>query len=209
MDLINIIQDKGYHFDKFSSSNVVEALRKECLSLNLEEGDHVNYPINKKTPNQTVQQLHVRSYHEIDSPKVPIASMLCYVLSDGFSVYGLKDWLPNEIGYQVYRDEKDWISPHRDRGSDQLLSVTLTLSGSAWVKIYESEVEPPDYNRLIQTDEYLTTAGTIMFLSASGLGKRVIHEVCPPLNNEPRAILNLRMRPTILKSPKEWIKNAQ
>lgn len=205
--MLDLIKERGYHFDQFKSSKIIEELHKECLSLNLEEGDHVNYPINTKAPNQIVKQFHIRSYHALDDEQVPIASMLCHTYSDGFSVSGLKNWLPNEIGYQVYRDEKDWISPHRDRLSDQLLSLTLTLSGSAWVKIYESEVDPPDYNQLKQIDQHLTIPGTIMFLSASGLGKRVIHEVCPPLNGEPRAILNLRMRSTILKPPKEWMKN--
>jgi hypothetical protein len=41
-----------------------------------------------------------------------------------------------------------------------------------------------------------------------GNGEQIIHEVLPPLNNEERLILNLRMRKNVLPSPKEFeIKN--
>ncbi len=196
----NEVVNKGYLFLDLEWQ--FEELLQECLSLNLLEGDHVEYPLNTKIPNQIVKQRHLRSYHLIDDPQIPKASEFCKYLS---YIFKIDSWLLNEIGYQVYRDERDWISPHRDRKTDQLLSLTITLSGSAEIKIYQSSVEPPDYQQLNLIDQHLTRPGTLMFLRAAGFGERIIHEVCSPIIS-PRKILNLRMRKDILKKPDEWLK---
>jgi hypothetical protein len=96
------------------------------------------------------------------------------------------------------------ISPHRDRVSDQVLSATFTLFGSAHVRVHAPETNPPRYDRLREIDAFLTEPGTAMFLRAPGFGNgvQIIHEVDPPLI-APRGILNLRKRETILKPPSE------
>lgn len=184
-----------------------QEMKDETQQLELLEGDHVNHPINIGTKRE-VKQLHVRAYHPIGDETVPVATKVSKLLSQEFNWYeGLKNWQPTEAGYQLYRNPKDWISPHRDRRNDQSLSVTITIEGSAIVNIYHPIDDPDDYNRLILKDSFLTSAGTVMFLRAPGLGsgEQIIHEVCPPLHGS-RLILNLRMRPNILKSPKEMLK---
>jgi hypothetical protein len=207
--VLNITRERGYFFVPDAiDQETCAAMEREIDRLKLEFGDHVAHPINKGT-SQEVQQWHERVYRPIDHPDVPIGTQICYAVSERLAQYSIEfpelvGWLPTEIGYQRYRDAHDWISPHRDRRSDQLLSLTYTIKGSAWMRIYESEVDPPDYTRLKHVDEFLTQPGTAMFLRAPGFGsgKQVIHEVMPPLEGS-RLILNLRMRPTILKSPTE------
>lgn len=207
-------RDKGYYFTNSANSELCLNLVKEINKLSLEYGDHVKYPINKQTT-YAVTQSHERHYCHLNDSLTPVANGICYNLSTLVQAYKkefpeLGTWLLNEIGYQRYRDERDYISPHRDRWSDHLLSVTFTIFGSAKIKIYESLVTPPDYSKLKQIDEYLTISGTVMFLRAPGFGngEQIIHEVLPPLNNEERLILNLRMRKNVLPSPKEFeIKN--
>ena len=182
------------------------ALLEEIESLPLELGDHERHPINKGAANE-VRQMHERCYHRLDHPDVPFGSRLCRALAAEVAALGnpeLAGWQLDEIGYQRYRGLSDWISPHRDRRSDRLLSLTFTIAGSAWMRIYESETDSPDYARLRQVDEFLTEPGTVMFLRAPGFGsgRQVIHEVLPPIL-APRLILNLRMRPTVLKPPAE------
>jgi len=207
--ILTIVESQGYLFiADFFDPTICSQLEQEANSLNLEFADHVSNPINLGTV-QEVHQSHERSYHFLDSVEVPICSKLCYTLAQQVAdcngtFPALTDWIPTEIGYQRYHRPKDWISPHRDRKSDRLLSVTLTITGSAWMRIYKSEVDPPDYSKLIQIDEFLTKPGTAMFLRAPGFGsgQQIIHEVMPPLSSE-RLIVNLRMRSTILKAPKE------
>lgn len=181
-------------------------LEKELFSLDLMEGDHVRYPINAGSKRE-VKQLHIRSYHSIGDDIVPVATQLSNKLAQVFRPLDpiLSDWIPTEAGYQLYRDNNDWISPHRDRRNDQLLSATITIKGSAEVKIYDYLEDPDDYTRLKLKDTFLTSAGTLMLLRAPGLGngEQVIHEVCPPQNGS-RLILNLRTRPNVLKTPKEF-----
>lgn len=207
--ILHATREQGYLFvpDAIDQEENT-AMEREVEGLTLEFGDHVTHPINKGT-RQEVQQWHERAYRPIDHPDVPTASNICHALStriaDQYQEFSeLVGWIPTEIGYQRYRGARDWISPHRDRRSDRLFSVTYTIKGSAWVNMYESEVDPPDYTRLKQVDAYLTKPGTAMFLRAPGFGsgKQVIHEVMPPLEGS-RLILNLRMRSTILCSPKE------
>lgn len=207
-DILTIVEAQGYLFvaDFFDSKTCLE-LEQEAETLNLQFADHVANPLNAGTP-QEVQQRHERAYRAVDHIDVPVSSKLCYSLAaqvtSNLKFPTLVDWLPTEIGYQRYRNSTDWISPHRDRKSDRLLSITCTLKGSAWMKIYKSEVDPPDYSKLVQIDEFLTQPGTAMFLRAPGFGsgQQVIHEVMPPLTGD-RLILNLRMRPTILKAPQK------
>ncbi len=200
-------RDRGYLFVPGAlDATACARLEGEIARLALVFGDHVAHPINPGTP-QEVRQWHERAYYPIDHPEVPVGTSLCHGLAKHVASClpafpELAGWLPTEIGYQRYRAPNDWISPHRDRRSDQLLSVTYTVKGSAWVKVYVSEVEPPDYRRLTQIDEHLTLPGTAMFLRAPGFGSgvQVIHEVLPPLQGE-RLILNLRMRKSILPAP--------
>ncbi len=201
-------REQGYVFRADAlESDVLFELQKEIDHLRLEVGDHVTYPINAGTPTE-VKQLHARAYTILEDANAPAhASELCRTMADivkKTNIYPgeLSSWLLNEIGYQRYRSSSDWIGPHRDRRTDQLLSFTFTISGSAWVHIYESEVDPPDYKRLRKTASFLTQPGTVMVLRAPGFGSGIqkIHEVMPPQNGK-RDILNLRMRPRVLPRP--------
>lgn len=202
--------DCGYDFVYDAISPAwCQALEKEVALLKLEEGDHINYPINPGTSRE-VRQLHARMYVCIPNYKIPIASAITYELVNRVlkyvSIYpSLSNWLPNEAGYQLYRDNRDCISPHRDRRNDQLLSATITITGSAWVRMFEPLEDPDDYSKLKLIDQFKTKPGSIMWLRAPGLGNgnQIIHEVLPPKVGN-RLILNLRMRPDILKSPSEF-----
>lgn len=208
--LSNIL-DIGYDFVYDAiSPEWCKAMEGEVASLNLEEGDHINYPINPGTTRE-VKQLHARMYVPVGHQDVPVASAITQYLIDIVKPFHklyeqLTSWCPNEVGYQLYRDSKDWISPHRDRRNDQLLSATITIAGSAIVKMLEPIDEPDDYSNLKTKFEFLTKPGSIMWLRAPGFGngKQEIHEVSPPINNS-RLILNLRMRPNILKRPIEFL----
>ena len=201
-------REKGYVF----AATVINPyfcslMETEIERLNLEEGDHVNYPINAGSSRE-VKQLHERAYFPIWHEQVPVATEVTELLAEEVRKMNypeLQGWHPTEAGYQRYRNTHDWISPHRDRRNDQLLSATITISGSAPVRIYEPVVDPDDYKNLRQTDEFITSPGTLMLLRAPGLGngEQIIHEVLPPQIGS-RLILNLRMRSTILKTPKEF-----
>ncbi len=207
--IISKVIDTGCVFvDKGISMDFCRAMEEEVNNLELEEGDHINYPINAGTLRE-VKQLHIRSYHQIGSDMVPVASLISHLFAQKINILHpvLKNWMPTEAGYQRYRDNKDWISPHRDRRNDKLLSITITINGSAEVKTYTPLDNPDDYTRLELKDRFLTNPGTIMFLRAPGLGngEQIIHEVCPPINGS-RLILNLRMRDNLLKTPEEYRK---
>lgn len=205
--VLALVRDQGYAFLDVASPAALAGMEREMDVLPLEVGDHVTYPINAGKSNE-VRQLHARAYRMIDDADVPFAAQVCRGLAD---ILGsserfpqLKDWLPNEIGYQLYRGKTDWISPHRDRRTDLKFSVTFTIAGSAPIRIYASESEPPDYRHLRQIDEYVSVPGTVLFLRAPGFGsgEQVIHEVMPPTSDY-RKILNLRARPTLLPRPTE------
>lgn len=192
------------------SRQACEAMESEVAGLELEEGDHVTHPINQGTSRE-VHQLHERAYLPIGDIRVPIATLVTRALSTEVKALrrqypNLSTWLATEAGYQRYRDSDDHISPHRDRRNDQLLAATITINGSAMVLIHETLGDLDDYTpaNLRQTDEFRTSPGGVMLLRASGLGNGVqtIHEVMPPEKGS-RLILNLRMRPDILKSPRE------
>lgn len=207
--LLSKVIETGYAFiDKGISMAFCKAMENEVNHLSLEEGDHINYPINAGTLRE-VKQLHIRSYHPIGSDMVPMASLVSNLFAKKINILHpeLNNWMPTEAGYQRYRDDKDWISPHRDRRNDKLLSITITINGSAEVKVYVPLDDPDDYTRLKLKDSFLTNPGTIMFLRAPGLGngEQIIHEVCPPKNGS-RLILNLRMRDNLLKTPEEFTK---
>jgi hypothetical protein len=205
-EVLKTTKQKGYCFVSDALNiDLCEKLKQEALSLDLEFGDHRNFPINSQKQNQ-VRQTHNRSYHFLEDEKTPIANQLCFDLAFLILKFDseLKNWLLNEIGYQQYFQERnDWISPHRDRKSDELLSLTITMFGSAWVKIYEPQTNPINYQYLSLIDEFLTSSGTLMFLRAPGFGsgQQIIHEVCSPITEE-RLILNLRQRKTVLPGPK-------
>lgn len=207
--ILEQVKRDGYAFVKNGlHEESRQALEQEILQLPLEEGDHLHHPINKGKPNE-VRQLHERAYYLLDDPAAPIATQACKNLAQEMSTYTkeypeLSGWLPNEIGYQRYRSHADWISPHRDRKSDQFFSVTFTLTGSAWINLYHPTTREVDYRHLEKIDSFLSEPGTIFFLRAPGFGsnEQIIHEVMPPIN-APRHILNLRMRSTLLAAPKD------
>lgn len=195
----------GYYFaDDTLSDGIRGALEAEIDSLPLEEGDHVAKPINKGKPNE-VRQQHERFYVEYGDDRTPIANMVIAAITNQVRSLGthpeLRDWQLTEIGYQRYRHTNDFIGPHRDRASDQKLSLTFTINGEATVKVFEPLGNYWDYSNIKQIDEYTTTPGSVMLLRAQGLGsgEQIIHQVLPPLGS--RAILNLRARPTILEQP--------
>lgn len=207
-EILSNIHQNGYCFlPNAIHEDLCSILERELFSLELMEGDHINYPINAGTKRE-VKQLHIRAYHPIGEGKVPVATQISCELAEIFRPLDpvLSEWIPTEAGYQLYRGDKDWISPHRDRRNDRLLSATITIKGSAEVKIYDYLDDPDDYTRLQVRDTFLTSAGTLMLLRAPGLGngEQVIHEVCPPQYGKNRLILNLRSRFNVLKSPKEF-----
>ena len=201
-------KEKGYFFSNGCSEELLNSLQKEIKTLNFEYGDHINHPINDGKKYR-VTQSHERYYKMFNDPTVPCANLLCKLLKKEITKVSdifpeLENWQPYEIGYQKYRDKRDFISPHRDRWSDRKLSVTYTVTGSAKIKIYKSLTEPVDYKFIEQIDEFQTIPGSIMFLRAPGFGNglQVIHEVLPP-DICPRYILNLRTRDILLKGPSE------
>jgi hypothetical protein len=195
----------GYFFeDNGLNEEARLALVSEIESLPLLLGDHRVKPINDGKPNE-VRQQHERLYIEYGNKQTPVANLVINALVDQVHsmrrFVELQEWIPVEIGYQHYRSSSDFISAHRDRESDKLLSVTFTLTGSAAVEVFEPVDDYWDYTNLRKMDEFTTTPGSIMLLRAPGLGsgEQVIHKVYPPKTS--RSILNLRARETILKKP--------
>lgn len=178
----------------------------EATALHLEHEDRIDRPMSEGHCNQ-VRQHHARRYLPLRHPDIPTATAVAesvrWSLAPLLDRYPeLVDWQPNELGYQEYEPGEGLITPHRDRGSDQLLSVIITVTGSALIRIHEPLAEPDDYTKLRCVDELHTTPGSVLFLRAAGLGngERVIHEVLPP-PRDPRLILALRMRPTSEEGP--------
>lgn len=200
----------GYTFiPQAISPECLFLLEREVEKLTFEVGDHVLYPIWKGTERE-VRQVHARSYHMIVDGAVPVAADVALALSRAVTshldVYpALTGWVSTEAGYQLYRGPTDFISPHRDRRNDRLLSATITIRGSAWVQVLEPVGDPNDYTNLTVVDQFLTEAGTLMLLRAPGLGTggQVIHEVLSPINGD-RVILNLRSRDALLKPPSSY-----
>ncbi len=203
----------GYCFAKKAlDPGICQALIDEVDGLILEEGDHITHPINAGSSLE-VKQLHERYYCPVWEDGVTVARAVANSAAGAISQLtqidtNLSFWWPNEVGYQRYRNYHDRISPHRDRRTDQILAFTLTIAGSAKVKIYEPYADPDDYTKLHLVDEVMTESRSVMFLRAPGFGngQQVIHEVCPP-EEDSRLILNLRMRPDILPKPSETIQS--
>lgn len=202
------VRDNGYYFANCASKELIQDLTSEVKGLPFEYGDHINYPINEKKKYQ-VTQSHERYYKMFGDITVPKANLLCKKLKQEIAKHSnkfseLENWQPIEIGYQKYRDSRDFISPHRDRWSDKKLSVTITMAGCAKVIIYKPLTDPVDYAHIESVYEFETVPGTMLFLRAGGFGNgnQVIHEVKPPTSS-PRYILNLRTRETLLKAPSE------
>jgi alkylated DNA repair dioxygenase AlkB len=198
----------------FTDDALTEEIRRDLLeevdTLPADIEDRVTRPINRGKPNE-VRQQYGRSYHYLDDEDVPAANNVANLLSDAIRAQStrfpeLNEWQATELGYQVYRPgDIDYISPHRDRASDKLLSITITISGSAIVRVLKTLGDFNDYSRLEQIDEFSTIDGSVMFLRAPGLanGERVVHQVLPPVNNI-RKILNLRMRDRLLPAPSNY-----
>lgn len=164
-EVVEIVKERGYLFvaDALTQGSLAGWVH-ESNGLTYEEGDHVTHPINKGKSNE-VHQLHARSYHFLGDPLIPFTNAACLEIAQQVPLPG---WCPTEIGFQRYRNSKEWISPHRDRRSDQLFSVTFTLAGSAWVHVLKANTDPPDYRDLTRVDSFLTQPGTAMFLRAPG-----------------------------------------
>lgn len=205
-EALDAVKEVGYFFALQAISNIARVrLESEIRSLLLEEGRHIEQPINAGKTTE-VRQQHERFYCEVGDNRVPIATLASKGIYQAIQAVSpeLCDWRPTEIGYQRYRNTDDWISPHRDRRTDKMLAVTLTLRGSALVRVFEPLADPDDYapNNLRIIDEFKTVSGSLMMLRAPGYGsgEQVIHEVLPP-DNGVRNILNLRMRPNVLAQP--------
>ncbi|PIN73196.1 hypothetical protein COV20_03115 [Candidatus Woesearchaeota archaeon CG10_big_fil_rev_8_21_14_0_10_45_16] len=209
---LNKTKQEGYFF---TEQGVTEEFRRELEteidSLYLEEGDHIKRPINRGKPWE-VRQFHERFYCEAKDDLVPTATRLILHLAQEVQrLYPLfpelTRWEMTEVGYQLYREGSGFISPHRDRKNDKMLSVTITIKGTNEVIMYETMHDPNDYrsNNLRDIFRFTTIPGSLMFLRAPGFGngKQVIHSVSPPAGGD-RKILNLRMRPDVLKSPAEF-----
>lgn len=202
---------KGYSFTPRAINLLAcKAMELETDLLCMEEGDHVAHPINSGSLKE-VRQLHERVYAAVGDEDIAVASAISQALiKEARRVCPplwsqvLNKWAPTEAGYQRYRTASDHISPHRDRKTDQLLGATITINGAAVVKIHKPLGDPDDYSNLELVDEFETGRGSLMLLRASGLGsgEQVIHEVLPPCRSS-RLILNLRMRPDVLKAPGE------
>ncbi len=209
-DLENALQltkEHGYYFAETALSLRYEiALRDEINRLALEEGDHTEAAINKGKPNE-VKQLHDRFYVEYGDERTPFANMVIEGLAKRIRLCSqfpeLYEWQLSEIGYQRYH-KAGFIGIHKDRASDQMLSVTFTISGSAPVEIYRTISDPLDYSEgnVEKINDFITTPGSIMMLRAPGFGtgEQVPHKILQPTVT-PRDILNLRMRPTVLEQP--------
>lgn len=207
--------ETGHAFGHVIGQSAVEAMIAEVALLDLQEGDHISKPIYEGTKKE-IRQLHDRAYHAIGDPEVPVATLVTHALAERIHLLAnqypeLKGWMATEAGYQLYRDDPNreyHISRHRDRRNDQLLSATITITGSAMVRMFEPIGDPEDYTdkNVRKIDEFRTTPGCVMFLRAPGLGsgEQTIHEVLPPDDGD-RLILNLRMRPDILPSPDKTI----
>jgi hypothetical protein len=203
----------GYAFDaKAIEKFAQDVLKRETRWLTFARGVYHAKPIQENAAT-TVTQIHERAYLPIGDPRIPIATWASRALAHHVEMYGqcsriwgfdVSQWAPTEAGYQRYDWPDGHISPHRDRRSDQLLGATLTLEGSAMVKIHQPKDDPNDYSNLELINEFETRPGSLMLLRApgGGNGKQVIHEVLPPKKGR-RLVLNLRMRPDVLKAPSE------
>lgn len=195
---------EGYCFVPRSlTTEACRALEAEAAGLELKPSDQEVF--NEGTAHQ-ITQSHERSYLPIGHDSIPVANFVASALTR--RVRGLirvcpelADWQPTEAGYQRYRAGEGHISPHRDSEGDELLGVTITVSGSAAVKIYDDPPgDPDDYTDLQLSDEFHTRRGSALLLRGKGLGDggRTIHEILPPAHGS-RTVLNLRMRPDIVR----------
>lgn len=196
---------EGYCFvPRAITPETCRALEAEAATLELSPSEEEVF--NEGT-NHQITQSHERSYLPIGHIAIPVASVVADALVR--QVRGLSDtypelsqWQPSEAGYQRYKAGEGHISPHRDSETDELLGVTITIIGSAGINIYDDPPgDPNDYTNLRLSDEFQTKQGSAMLLRAKGLGngQRTIHEALPP-NRASRMVLNLRMRPDIVRS---------
>lgn len=202
-----LTKDRGYYFEGDAlSTRYQAALQSEVNKVGLEEGDHTNQSINAGKPNE-VKQFHERFYTEEGDARTPVANAaidgLARQIGQLQQFPELHGWRLREIGYQRY-SETGFIGIHKDRASDEMLSVTFTLLGSAVVEIYRTLGNPLNYSpeNVERVNSFDTTPGSIMLLRAPGFGngQQIPHKVLEP-TIVPRAILNLRMRSTILTQP--------
>ena len=196
---------EGYCFVPQSvTPEVCYALEAEAGRLELSPNEE---EIFNEGTNHQITQSHERSYLPVGHSAIPVASVVADALVRrvrGLSsaYHELGRWQPSEAGYQRYQAGEGHISPHRDSETDELLGITITIAGSAGVNIYDDPPgDPNDYTNLRLSDEFHTKRGSAMLLRAKGLGsgERTIHEALPPSHGS-RTVLNLRMRPDIVRS---------
>ena len=200
---IRLAAVEGYAFSRGAFTPAIcRAMEDEVAGLPMEPADHLSRPINAGKSHE-VRQSHERYYTALTDDTVPVARFVAEavharaqsVVSDYPELAQLN---LNEAGYQNYRNTSDMIGVHRDRRNDELLSVTITVNGSAQVLIHEPLDNPNDYKRTRVVDQFRTTPGSVMLLRAAGLasGEQSLHQVLAP-DTGSRLILNLRMRPII------------
>lgn len=200
------VREDGFFFQRQAiAPEWVSRLRAESEGLALSPVTSEVEVMQRGRRNE-VHQRHIRQYRALGEAEIPEASSACHALAEAVSPFaeglGLRGWLLNEIGYQRYQPYTDFISPHSDRWSDRLLSVTISLSSYAWMNLYDPLTDPVDYTHLRRFKSVLLGPGSVMLLRAPGFGsgEQVIHGVMPPFAGV-RDILNLRMRPTVLPQP--------
>lgn len=201
----------GFYFaENALDERTLKRLQLEAKRLPYKLGDHTKTPINAGKANEVTQQ-HERYYTRYNEKNPSVLTLEAGLVIKGLtkSVRAmdnypeLKNWQANEIGYQRYRGDSDYISAHRDRSSDRLLSVTFTITGSSIIRILKTLGDPNDYSSVEPIESFTTSPGSVMFLRAPdelGNGEQVLHDVSPPFDGS-RSILNLRMRESILPPP--------
>lgn len=189
--------ERGFSFVPGAvSQDVLDEILAETETLSFETDEQV---FRAGSANRVEQHLEKCNVSVLDE-RIPTVKLVAEGLAQQARFRrhyaALRNWMPNEAGFQLYK-EGHHITAHRDSAKDLFLGATVTLRGSAVVKMYRTIDNPIDYrpNNLQQLDTHTTQPGDIMFLRANGLanGVQVPHEVLPPIADE-RLTLNLRMR---------------
>lgn len=209
------VVERGYAFvDDALTESATLMLAGELRALPLEQENADGMVVYGRGTKHEVRQMHSRSYTLVaptryDLPHAmgwSLSTELWCVLSSELSRLCLHGdrWFLNELGYQRYEPGAGFISAHRDRRSDRILSVTATLSGEADVSILAPGPDDSYIQGVRVLDVHACRAGSLMLLRAPGLGcgKQMLHSVgTPRVAMGPREILNLRMRDDVLPQP--------
>lgn len=101
---------------------------------------------------------------------------------------GLSQWRVNDVSIQSYGDPAAGIGWHRDFARDKHLVVVFTVSGAAVVKVIDDNGHAREL--CAQSRSVLCLLGPDPI---SGSDPRLAHTVGPPLTNETRTSIALRM----------------